>query len=223
MDAGGSAVEFNSPMSQERGLHIGRFAVGVGSSIVDLGCGYGALALLIASHYPDLKVAGIDSDRVAIEHGQAVASDFGLEDRLRFIVGDADHQQDSFDIAVSIGSSHAFGGTREMFEALKSIGSKGAVVGDMIWTGTPTPGLAEDFGELPVGTEALARMAAESGWIVEETSESTLAEWDEFEGGWIDGVRKVGTPQASHFADERADMYQQYRGIAGFGWVYLSQ
>ena len=223
MDAGGSAVEFNSPMSQERASDIGRFAAGAGSSVVDLGCGYGALALLIANQYPDLQVVGIDSDRVVIEHGQALAVELGLEDRLRFVAGDAQHQHDSFDTAVSIGSSHAFGGTREMLEAFRSIGSKGAVIGDMVWTGAPTSGLVEYFGELPAGAEALAELASGSGWTVEESSESTLAEWDEFEGGWIDGVRQVGTPAASHFADERADMYLQYRGVAGFGWLYLSR
>ncbi len=223
MAAGASSVEFNSPMGRGRALDISGFASGVGSSLLDLGCGYGGLALLAAERHSALDVVGIDSDLVAIERGRAQAKERGLEGRIRFEIGDIADQPTGLDVAVSIGSSHAFGGTREMFQALKSLGLKGAVVGDMVWTGAPALGVRELFGELPVGSDSLAAMASGVGWNVEEASLSTLEEWDEFEGGWIEGVQRVGTVEAMAFANEREHLYRQYRGVAGFGWLYLTQ
>ncbi len=221
--AGASWVEFNSPMSKVRAAAICGFAASAGASMLDLGCGYGKLALLAGAQHRELDVVGVDSDALAIEHGRALVVERGLEGRVRFEVGDAGVHAVPLDVAVSIGSSHAFGGTREMFASLRSLGVKGAVVGDMVWTGSASSGLKELFGELPVGSEGLAVMASEAGWVLEDASLSSMEEWDKFEGGWIEGVRRVGTIEAETFADERAEFYQEYRGIAGFGWLYLTQ
>ncbi len=223
MVAGASWVQFNSPMSEGRARHIGEFASGLGPSLLDLGCGYGKLALLAGERHCELDVVGVDSDRLAIEHGRARVTEQGLEGRVRFEVGDVGKHSLPADVALSIGSSHGFGGTQQMFAAMKSLGRKGAVVGDMVWMDSATSALSELFGELPVGSQGLAAMASEAGWVVEDASVSSLEEWDGFEGGWIAGVRRVGTAEAETFADERAALYQDYRGIAGFGWLYLTQ
>jgi hypothetical protein len=74
---------------------------------------------------------------------------------------------------------------------------------------------------MPNGVEDLVVLARRYDWHVENAEVSTLEEWDRFEGEWCRGVRSVGTAQALRFADERADEYQRYRGVLGFGWLHL--
>ena len=79
------------------------------------------------------------------------------------------------------------------------------------------------FGDLPAGPDVLAELAATAGWTVVEHGHSSLEEWDDFELGWIAGVRSLGTPEAMAFADQRLRDYRSYRGVLGFGWLYLTR
>jgi len=223
MEAGSAAVRFNSPMSRARAVEISAFVSEHAESVVDLGCGYGALAVEMAAQHAHLRVVGIDSDARAVERGRAIAASLGLAERVRFHVGDVADMAEPADIAVCVGSSHAFGGTAEMLGAMRRLGTSGAVIGDMVWSTTPNQEHVELFGDLPKGEEGLADLASAAGWTVTERSRSSLSEWDEFEHGWIDGARRVGTSEADAFADERLEGFKTYRGVAGFGWLFLTQ
>jgi SAM-dependent methyltransferase len=56
-----------------------------GSRVLDIGCGYGAVARTIARHVADSRVTGIDIDAANI--AQAMAAD--NPDNLDFVIGDA--------------------------------------------------------------------------------------------------------------------------------------
>lgn len=80
-----------------------------GASVVDLGCGPGRLAVLLAGARPDLAVTGADisPDMVAIATRGAARA--GVGDRVQFRVGDAaalPFQDDTVDLVVSTVSQH---------------------------------------------------------------------------------------------------------------------
>ncbi len=223
MDAGAAALAFNAPMDRARAQTIAdRLAADGAQAIVDLGCGHGALARLVAETVPTATVIGVDTDAEAIETARHRAEAAGLGDRLRYEVADAASWSGPVDAAVCIGASHAFGSTVDLLAGLARLVPTGtAHVADGVWVAPPDEWCLETFGPQPDGPDALASLAATAGWTVASTDLSTLAEWDEFEHGWIGGVRSVGTPTATTFADQRADEYGRYRGVLGFGWLHL--
>lgn len=221
MRAGASSLQFNAPMSEGRANDIARFAAGLGTSVIDLGCGYGSLAVKIAERHSGIHVLGIDSDVETIERAKALAVERSLSDRVRFEIGHLPQATESADVAICIGASHAFGGTVEMFRELYRIGAVGAVVGDGIWIQEPGSENLDRFGPLFHGVEGLVQLATTAGWTVWKATTSTIEEWDDFEAGWCEGVRQSGTDEAAAFADHRWDMYLTYRGVLGFGWIYV--
>jgi SAM-dependent methyltransferase len=223
-DAAAGAIDFNAPLGRARAEslveRLARFPI---SSVVDLGCGRGELARLVAAGLPRARVTGIDTDRWAIEAARALTDARSLGHRVTFTVADASRWVEATDAALCIGASHAFGGPSAMLRALTDIAPAGpVVVGDAIWMSAPDPWCVEAFGELPDGPEALAALAVDNGWTVVGLETSTLAEWDEFERGWIAGVRSVGTAEADALADERERQYRAWRGVLGFCWLILT-
>ena len=222
--AGSSALAFNAPLSESRARESMAF---LGSNVprtaVDLGCGTGRYLCMFAAAEPQLQGLGIDNDRQRVELARRAAAEAGLDTRLEFVVGDALSYQTEADAAICIGSSHACGGTSSMFERLAKVCSHGvAVVGDAIWASEPDEWCRAAFGDVPDGIAQLVALAGRFGWTVDDASVSSSDEWDHFERAWCRGVEAVGTERARLLAHERALEYEQrYRGILGFGWLYL--
>jgi ubiquinone/menaquinone biosynthesis C-methylase UbiE len=57
-------------------------------TLVDIGCGPGRLALLIARQHPDLRVVGVDAAEEMIHTATAKAESSGLSERVEFRLGD---------------------------------------------------------------------------------------------------------------------------------------
>ncbi|MFH1123633.1 MAG: class I SAM-dependent methyltransferase, partial [Pseudomonadota bacterium] len=77
--------------------------------ILDLGTGPGYLPVEIAKRAPSLKVDGIDLSPSLIRMAQKNASKAGVEDRVRFEVGDASHlkcREEAYDMVISTGMLH---------------------------------------------------------------------------------------------------------------------
>lgn len=62
---------------------ISRIGAAAPRRVVDLGCGPGTLTALLAQHWPDAEIEGVDSSPEMIEQAQRLASD-----RLQFRLGD---------------------------------------------------------------------------------------------------------------------------------------
>jgi cyclopropane-fatty-acyl-phospholipid synthase len=73
-----------------------------GETVVEAGCGWGALALFMARHY-GVKVKAYNVSREQIKHAQARARAEGLDSRVEFIEDDYRTIQGPFDVFVSIG------------------------------------------------------------------------------------------------------------------------
>lgn len=221
--AGGDSIAFNSPLSYERAnALVDRLAEYPIDSVVDLGCGRGELARIVARRIPAVSVVGVDLDANQVAKARALTEAVQLQDRVRFEVADATKWHGPVAAATCVGASHAFGGSYEMLKALGHIVPSGpAVIGAAVWDSEPDPWCLETFGLLPAGPDALAAEADRAGWSVLGTYSSSPAEWDGFEQGWISGVRAVGTAPAQAFALQRELDYERYRGVLGFCWLFL--
>jgi SAM-dependent methyltransferase len=221
--AGSDALLFNAPLSIERATASFDFAARSGAGfVVDFGCGAGSYVRLLIESLPGIHGLGIDLDEDIIERARLNCLENGIIDRLSFEVGDASLYQGPVDASICIGSSHMFGNADEMFARLAEIQPSGlAIIGDGVWMDSPDAWCLSTFGEMPLGVEGLGELAEQQGWEVVAASTSSLAEWDDFEFTWNRGAQSVGTDLAQAFATQRAEEYQRYRGILGFGWLHL--
>jgi len=223
MQAGAQALEFNAPLRVPRAEMLVAALRASRGSVVDLGCGRGSLLQRFAAADPDRIATGVDSDAglIALANSQPTPSE-----RLTFEVADATTWDSSTDVGaiIAIGVSHIFGGPGPMFERLGELCRNGvAIIGDAVWQSPPDAWCRETFGDLPNSAEELADLARAARWTVTSLDLASLDEWDEFEHGWIAGVRAVDTEEAHAFADERAAEYERYRGVLGFAWLTLAK
>lgn len=225
-NAGTEALRFNAPLGDRRAEDLAGELGRLGPrSVVDLGCGRGELARVVAARLINAAVVGVDTDRSAIECARRLTVEAGLEGRVRFDVADAADWSGQVDAAICVGAAHAFGGPRALLGRLTELVPAGAaLVADGVWEADPDPWCVETFGDLPSGADGLTSMAEAAGWAVVSVGLSTQAEWDAFEEAWLAGVRSVGTATAEAFADERSREYQdRYRGVLGFCWLVLNR
>jgi SAM-dependent methyltransferase len=230
-------LDFNAPMSAEhvRDL-IASLRPLTGASIVDLGCGWAELLLRVLEDEPTSHGVGVDRDPAAIARAHANAEACGVHDRLRLQCEDATGWSDDTDMAIVIGASHAWGGTRETLSAIRSLLRPGGrlLLGEGIWEQPPTPqALAaldaqpDDFTTLP----ELVDLCLQCGYRLLALSTATLNEWDDFESRYGAGRERwlLQFPDAPNATDVRTEIdthrngwLHGYRGILGFAYLTLA-
>lgn len=241
-------LTFLSPLSPDRAATLVRWLVGElrpGGRVLDAGCGWGELALLVAAA-PDVRVVGIDHDADSLTRARRRAADLGIEDRVDFLLGDAATTgPDRVDGLVAIGASQVWGPevTRGLpldYEAaltgIRSRVERGSpvVYGEAVWTRSPTPeataplsGRADEF----VSLAALVDLAVRSGFAPVGVAEATPEEWDDFESGftaryarWL-ATHEEDHPDAatvrSRAARQRDAYLRGYRGVLGMAYLRL--
>lgn len=215
MRAGAATLVHNAPLGDARAARLADWLAAPGAPALDIGCGRGAFARLLAAR--GAVVTGIDTDDVAIAGcGRA-------DPTSRYVCVDAAEWTERADRVSCIGSSHALGD--DPYDRLADLVEHDgrALVGDGFWVEEPSEWCRATFGELADGLGGLAAAAEGAGFAVLASDASTLAEWDAFESAWCDGVEAVGTAAARRFADERRADYRRYRGVLGFGWLRLAR
>ncbi|MCE6994821.1 methyltransferase domain-containing protein [Saccharothrix sp. S26] len=234
---GHALLDFNSPLSDATAYDlIGGLRLGAGATVVDYGCGWAELLLRAVEHEPGARGLGVDSDDYAIDRGRANAEARGLTSRVTLERADVTTwRTEPADVAISIGSSHAWGGTKQALEALHARLRPGGtlLLGDGFWERPPNAKSVEIFGEEEFGTLAeLVDLAMTCGYRLLNLATATLAEWDAFESRWCaarelwllehpdhpeaDEVRKV-------VDDHRDGWLTGYRGHLGFAYLTLAR
>jgi SAM-dependent methyltransferase len=81
-----------------------------GGRVLDVGCGHGSSAILIAQAYPNVEVVGIDYHLESIEAARKAAAAAGVADRVTFAVADATEMKgEGFDLVCFFDALHDMG------------------------------------------------------------------------------------------------------------------
>lgn len=240
-------LTYISPLSSQRAQRLCHFlASNTNGTVVDIGCGWGALLIQLLESDPVLRGIGIDLNEARITHGQTLAEERGVADRLTLTAGDARHMlPQKTDGLICIGASQIWGPTdgaigpipyRDALQALREMLQSGqpAVYGEGIWTAEPTAaavaplsGRTEEFLFLP----DLLDVARDAGFVVAGVHQASLDEWDLFESGFTAGYARwlaeypTDHPSASDVRErllaQQNAYYRGYRGILGMAYLEL--
>jgi len=205
--------------------------------LLDLGCGQGAWLLRLLAGYPGVTAVGVDRSPTALATARAAASSGGMAGRIEWVQADAAAWHgDRFELVLSVGASHAFGGLTGTLAAVRQhlVPGGRAIVGDGIWDVPPSSRAlaaleaAED--EFPDAAGLLAA-AREQGFEPSYGHISTLAEWDEYEWCWTGALTQwaladLDDPEARQevlrIAEEhRTGWLTGYRAQLGFVCLVL--
>lgn len=155
--------------------------------MLDLGCGGGEWLLRALAAHPHLKAEGVDISEAALAHAREAARGLGVEERLAL------HHEDAtafvaphrFDLVISVGAAHAFGGLLgTLAAARKHLAPGGRVlVGDGFWMQEPSPEAVEMLGEFTDLRATVDRVVAD-GWTPVHGHVSTRDELDDYEWSW---------------------------------------
>jgi SAM-dependent methyltransferase len=228
-----------SPLSDDSVGRLLARAVAGRSAVLDLGCGDGSWLLRALRREPSLIAVGVDHSDAGFDRVREQAEREGLSSRLELIRADARTwtSGDRFDVVLSVGATHAFGGLEPTLAAMDGHLRPGgrALVGECFWEQEPTPRVLdllgaqrEDYGDLAATVE----VAASHGWVPLQGHVSTLEEWDDYEWSWTGALARwaldhpddpdrdqVMTASVEH----RRAWLEGYRGTLGFLTVLLGR
>ncbi|MFD9632322.1 SAM-dependent methyltransferase [Streptomyces violascens] len=201
--------------------------------VLDLGCGGGEWLLRALTAFPQLRAEGVDISEGSLAHAREAARLAGIEQRLAL------HQEDAseftspraFDLVLSVGATHAFGGLLPTLAAARKHLAPGGrvLVGDGFWTREPSPEAAEMLGDLSDLPTTLRRVTSD-GWTPVHGHISTQQELDAYEWAWtgslatwaLDHPEDPDSPQALAAATTHRDEWLNvYRDVFGFVCLVL--
>lgn len=228
-----------SPLSDETVDRLLALAVTGRSSVLDLGCGDGSWLLRALRREPALTAVGVDVSGTGFDRVVEQAEREGLGDRLRLVQADAREwtTRDRFDVVLSVGATHAFGGLAPTLSAAdRHLGPDGQLlVGECIWEQEPSEqtlfllgASLTDYGDLATTVDAVAS----AGWVPLDGHVSSVQEWDAYEWSWTGSLARWALDYPDHpdrlevmaaSAEHRRVWLEGYRGTLGFLTMLLSR
>lgn len=213
----------------ERGLPRGD------ERVLDLGCGTAEWLLRALATRPALHAEGVDVSEVALTRARQAASELGVDERLvlhRQAAADFVSPQ-PFDLVISIGATHAYGGLLPTLAAAREHLAPGGrvLIGESFWDRDPSPAAVEIFGDLDDLATTVDRVVAD-GWTPVHCHVSTRAELDTYEwacwgslAAWaLDHPAHPAAAQALETANAaRSEWLHGYRDSFGFVCMVLRQ
>lgn len=229
-------LSFNAPLSEGRADRLaGTLAATAPRDVLDLGCGWGEVLSRVLVAAPAATGRGVDIDATGLARGRENARNRGLADRVEFVEADVSGVQDSADVVICIGSSHAFGGTSAALAAARQLVRPGGRVlfGEQFWERVPTTAEAARFGSTPDECTDLADLveaAIAAGFRPLRIESANRDEWEAFESGfladWEDWLLRYGNQPDADEMRTRADEHREqwlrgYRDVLGFAYLTL--
>jgi SAM-dependent methyltransferase len=176
--------ELQNPTTPEKIALLGeRLQLGPQSRVLDMACGKGGPALLLASAF-GCRIVGVERapEFAAAARERVVAA--GLDQRFEIVEGDAAAyplEPESFDAALCLGATFVWDGLDGTLAALAPAVRPGGhvAVGEPYWRSWPLPEGIDDLGYLPLAQTA-ARFAA-AGLALVTLIASSEDDWDNYE------------------------------------------
>ncbi|MGA5134715.1 SAM-dependent methyltransferase [Streptomyces olivoreticuli] len=196
--------------------------------VLDLGCGGGEWLLRALTAHPRLRAEGVDVSELALEQAGEAASGRGVRERLTLHHQEAGEfvSPHSFDLVLSVGAAHAFGGLLPTLAAAREHLAPGGrvLIGDGFWESEPTPEAVEMLGDFADLATTVDRVTAD-GWTPVHGHVSTRRELDDYEwacwgslASWaLDHPTDPDSTEAlTTAATRRAEWLHSYRSSWGF-------
>lgn len=201
--------------------------------VLDLGCGTAEWLLRALETGPGVHAEGVDVSPEALAAADEAATRRGLRQRLVL------HDQDAatftspepFDLVLSVGAAHAFGGLLPTLAAAREHLAPGGsvLVGDGFWDGTTSAEAVAVLGDFEDLATTVDRVVAE-GWTPVHGHVSTRRELDDYEwacwgglAGWaFDHGEDPRAPEVLATAGtRRTEWLHTYRDTFGFVTLVL--
>lgn len=155
---------------------------------LDVGCGAGALLMLVKRHHPGLRTVGIEPSAAWAQ----AARDRGIDMVHEMPVDDVVMAPGSFELLGNLASSHAIGSWDEALRVQLGWTRPGgfSLVGEGFWAREPSASYLEDAlggakrDELPSHAELLAGARA-AGWEVVGEHVASPEDWTRYEESLI--------------------------------------
>ncbi|QES52908.1 SAM-dependent methyltransferase [Streptomyces venezuelae] len=207
---------------------LGHGAPRDGERVLDLGCGTAEWLLRALTTHPRLHAEGVDTSEVSVEQARRSARLLGVGERL--VVHQrkaADFVSDQpFDLVLSVGATHAFGGLLPTLAAAREHLAPGGrvLLGECFWDRAPSPEAVEIFGELHDLATTVDLVVAD-GWVPVFAHVSTRAELDAYEWSCLGSLASwaldhPADPDAAEVLRtshaRRAEWLRGYRDSFGF-------
>ncbi|GAA3489799.1 SAM-dependent methyltransferase [Streptomyces cremeus] len=201
--------------------------------LLDLGCGQAEWLIRALEANPGATGVGVDIDTAALAAAREQADARGVGDRLTLHKADADAfvPDGDFDVVLSVGATHAFGGLiATLAVARKYLAPRGAVlVGDAYWLTEPTAEAVEMLGEYEDLATTVENVVAD-GWVPVYGHLSTRHELDDYEWHWTGSLAEWAVNNPDHpdaaaalesSAVHRTEWLRVYRDSFGFHTLVL--
>lgn len=229
---------WNNPISEAKmSKYIESLALLPTHQVVDIGCGCGELLIRLVERY-QVQGIGIDNSKRHIAEANRRAKERRVAGRVKFQVEDAvafHHDREPCDLAICIGSSHAFGlgsgayenAIHQMIPVVVPGGS--ILIGEGYLKQPAAPDYRELLGDsVPDTMTHAANVAsgADAGLVPLSAWTSSIDEWDDFEWNYQRTIERAAerTPGDQAAIEKRArrrewmDAYLRWgRDTLGFG------
>ena len=203
--------------------------------VLDLGCGSGEWLLRALTTRPHLHAEGVDISEDALAQARRAASDLGVQERLVLHHQKAEDfvSSQSFDLVLSVGATHAFGGLLPTLAAARKHLAPGGrvLIGEGFWDRAPSQEAIEMIGDFTDLATTVDRVVAD-GWTPVDGHVSTRRELDDYEwacwgslASWA--LDHPADPDSSHAlttaTTRRSEWLRVYRDTWGFVSLILRQ
>ncbi|MEU6892532.1 class I SAM-dependent methyltransferase [Streptomyces sp. NPDC046557] len=196
--------------------------------VLDLGCGTAEWLLRALETHPRLHAEGVDVSEDALAQAGRAASRLGVRERLVLHHRSAADfaPAEPFDLVLSVGATHAFGGLLPTLAAARRLLAPGGrvLIGDGFWDREPSPEAIEMLGEFTDLATTVDRVVAD-GWTPVDGHVSTRRELDDYEwscwgslASWA--LDRPADPDAAEALEtataRRSEWLHVYRDTFGF-------
>ncbi|MCX5144698.1 cyclopropane-fatty-acyl-phospholipid synthase family protein [Streptomyces sp. NBC_00338] len=229
-----AAHPVKAPLDDDSVTRLLRHAVPHGEArALDLGCGGGEWLLRALDGHPGLRAEGVDISEGSLRLAGEAADRLGVRGRLVLHQQDgaAFTSQDPFDLVLSVGAAHVFGGLLPTLAAAREHLAPGGrvLIGDGYWEREPAPEAVEMLGDFSDLATTLDLVAAD-GWTPVHGHISSRGELDAYEWACWGSLASWALDNPAHpdsaevletAATRRTEWLRGYRETWGFVTLVL--